>query len=72
MALSVLTTNEGRRRITTDDRNPRLYMEEWLCHGGCETWIEQSEAIWARPNGQLSTMAMDAEPYCDGCLPEEV
>lgn len=59
----------GRRRVTTDEHNQRIYAEEYLCAGGCGTWIPQDTVVWAKADGTLSVM--EGEPYCDGCLPPE-
>lgn len=37
----------------------------------CGKRMSEDDVIWARPNGELSTMADDALPFCDACLPRK-
>lgn len=64
--MAIHIEERGRKRVTSDDFNPRVYLEEWKCLG-CSEWVEESEVTWSLPDGTLNTDKGD--PYCDGCYP---
>ena len=58
----------GRRRIISDDENPRIYRGEWRCYD-CGMWVASEEVVWAAPDGELDTDC--GLPWCVSCLPAQ-
>jgi hypothetical protein len=54
---------------TGDDVTLPIHVEEWKCTG-CKTLVYFEEVVWANKDGTLSTDTGD--PYCVGCVPDEV
>jgi hypothetical protein len=68
VTIEIRYEEKGRKKVTYDPLNPRIYTEEWKCHE-CQTWIDQDEIVWAMENGTLSTDR--GNPYCVECCPQE-
>lgn len=73
LANLVLEATEEDGRIVVDD-GPLMALLEALCPtetvcSGCGDILDEDTAIYATPDGKLTTRHGD--PYCDGCLPSE-
>lgn len=51
-------SKDGKHKVTSDDWNPRIYIEERVCKG-CGNWFFNDELIVRGDNS-----------YCIDCLPE--
>ena len=40
---------------------------EYACHGTCNDYIREHEAIWAHDDGRIAVSG--GHPYCPDCLP---